>query len=71
MFLKNRVLTLVAGFVVTALATWLYGHAILSDYSRITLDYGRAYENAYMGERLNHLMMAATLESRGISRGLA
>eukprot|EP01042_Synura_sphagnicola_P029276 gene29276-37766_t len=48
--LRARILTLVGGFVVMALAIMLFGLASLSDYSRMRADYSRAYENAYMGE---------------------
>jgi len=64
--LRTRILTLVAGFVVMALAVMLFGLASLSDYDRMMTDYGRAYENAYMGERLNHLMTSSLMESRGL-----
>ena len=64
--LRTRILTLVAGFVVMALAIMLFGLMSLSDYSRMMGDYGTAYENAYMGERLNHLMTSSLMESRGL-----
>jgi signal transduction histidine kinase len=64
--LRARILTLVAGFVVMALAIMVFGLASLSDYSRMMTDYGKAYENAYMGERLNHLITGALMESRGL-----
>jgi signal transduction histidine kinase len=64
--LRARILTLVAGFVVMALAIMLFGLATLADYDRMMTDYGRAYENAYMGERLNHLMTSSLMESRGL-----
>ncbi len=64
--LRTRILTLVAGFVVMALAIMLFGLATLADYDRMMTDYGRAYENAYMGERLNHLMTSSLMESRGL-----
>ena len=64
--LRTRILTLVAGFVLMALAIMLYGLASLSDYSHMMSDYGRAYENAYMGERLNHLITASIMEARGL-----
>ncbi len=64
--LPARVLTLVAGFVVMALAIMVYGVASLADYNRMMTDYGRAYENAYMGERLNHAITTSVMESRGL-----
>jgi len=64
--LRARILTLVVGFVVMAVAVMLFGLASLSDYSRMMDGYGRAYENAYMGERLNHLITASVMDSRGL-----
>lgn len=64
--LPARVLTLVAGFVVMALAIMVYGLMSLADYNRMMTDYGRAYENAYMGERLNHAITTSVMESRGL-----
>ena len=64
--LPGRVLTLVAGFVIMALAIMVYGVASLADYNRMMTDYGRAYENAYMGERLNHAITTSVMESRGL-----
>ena len=66
MSLRTRVMTLVAGFVVMALAIMGFGLVSLSDYDRMMGDYGRAYENAYMGERLNHMITASLMESRGL-----
>ncbi len=64
--LRARILTLVAGFVVMALFVMLFGLATLADYNRMMTDYGRAYENAYMGERLNHAISTTVMESRGL-----
>jgi len=64
--LRTRILTLVAGFVVMALAIMGFGLVSLSDYDKMMDDYGRAYENAYMGERLNHMITASLMESRGL-----
>ncbi len=66
MSLRARILTLLVGFVIMALAIMVFGLASLSDYSRMMGDYGRAYENAYMGERLNHMITASLMESRGL-----
>lgn len=64
--LPARILTLVAGFVVMALAIMAYGVASLTDYNRMMTDYGRAYGNAYMGERLNLAITTSVMESRGL-----
>ncbi len=49
-----------------AVSVMLLGLSTLSDYNRMMADYGRAYENAYMGERLNRLISSVVMESRGI-----
>ncbi|MBP2157795.1 MULTISPECIES: ATP-binding protein [Asticcacaulis] len=66
MTLRARISILIGGLVVMSLSVMLFGLSTLSDYNRMMADYGRAYENAYMGERLNRLISSAVMESRGI-----
>jgi methyl-accepting chemotaxis protein len=42
------------------------GLATIADYNRMMKDYGHAYENAWRGERLNHLVSNVVMESRGV-----
>lgn len=66
MTLRTRISILIGGLVVMSLGVMLVGLSTLSDYNRMMADYGRASENAYMGERLNRLISSAVMESRGI-----
>ena len=66
MTLRARIFILIGGLVVMSLSVMLFGLSTLSDYNRMMADYGRAYENAYMGERLNRLISSAVMEARGI-----
>ncbi|WP_162150353.1 sensor histidine kinase [Asticcacaulis sp. AC460] len=66
MTLRTRISILIGVLIVMSLGVMLFGLSTLSDYNRMMADYGRASENAYMGERLNRLISSAVMESRGI-----
>ena len=66
MSLRARISILIGGLVIMSLSVMLFGLSTLSDYNRMMDHYGRAYENAYMGERLNRLISSVVMESRGI-----
>lgn len=66
MTLRARIFILIGGLVIMSLSVMLFGLSTLSDYNRMMVDYGRAYENAYMGERLNRLISSVVMEARGI-----
>jgi len=66
MTIKSRILMLVAVFALMAGAITGLGLVTIGDYNRIITDYGRAYENAYHGERLNRIVTAVVMDSRGV-----
>lgn len=66
MSIRARILALVACFALMALVVTGLGLATIADYNRMMKDYGRAYENAWRGERLNHLVSNVVMESRGV-----
>ncbi len=66
MTIRSRILALVAAFAVMASAITALGLFTISDYNTMIGRYHRAYENAYRGERLNRLVTAVVMESRGI-----
>ncbi|MFT4090128.1 MAG: methyl-accepting chemotaxis protein [Asticcacaulis sp.] len=65
MTIKTRILALVAAFALMAAAITGLGLVTIGDYDRMIDDYGKAYENAYNGERLNRLITAVVMDSRG------
>ncbi|HWU49322.1 MAG TPA: HAMP domain-containing protein [Asticcacaulis sp.] len=66
MSIRARILALVACFALMALVVTGLGLATIADYNRMMKDYGHAYENAWRGERLNHLVSNVVMESRGV-----
>lgn len=66
MSIRARILALVACFALMALVVTGLGLATISDYNRMMKSYGHAYENAWRGERLNHLISNVVMDSRGI-----
>ena len=66
MSIRIRLMALMAGFALTALAIAVLGLMTLSDYRAMMADNNRAWENSWRGERLNHLVSNVVMESRGI-----
>ena len=66
MSIRARIMALVACFALMALVVTGLGLATIADYNRMMKDYGRAYEDAWRGERLNHLVSNVVMESRGV-----
>ncbi|MDI7775252.1 MCP four helix bundle domain-containing protein [Asticcacaulis sp. EMRT-3] len=66
MSIRARIMALMACFALMALAVTALGLATISDYNRMMKTYGHAYENAWRGERLNHLVSNVVMDSRGI-----
>ncbi len=66
MSIRARFLALVGCFAVTALVVTMLGLMTISDYNRMMKDYDHAYENAWRGERLNHLVSNVVMETRGL-----
>jgi len=66
MSIRARILALVGCFAVMALAVTTLGLMTISDYNRMMRDYDHAYENAWRGERLNHLVSNVVMETRGL-----
>lgn len=71
MSIRARILALVGCFAAMALVVTVLGLTTINDYNRMMRDYDRAYENAWRGERLNHLVSNVVMETRGlyIARG--
>lgn len=66
MTLRLRILTVAAILGLMALGITLLALASLNSYDRMMSDYGRAYENAFVGEKLNHTVSKTVMNSRGI-----
>ncbi len=66
MSIRIRLMALMAGFALTALAIAVLGLMTLSDYRAMMADNNRAWENSWRGERLNHLVSNVVMESRGM-----
>lgn len=66
MSIRARIMALVACFALMALVVTGLGLATISDYNRMMTAYGHAYENAWRGERMNHLVSSVVMDSRGI-----
>ena len=66
MSIRARILALAAGFTAMALFVTLLGLMTISDYNGMMRAYDHAYENAWRGERLNHLVSNAVMETRGL-----
>lgn len=49
-----------------ALIVTTLGLMTISDYNRMMKEYDHAYENAWRGERLNHLVSNVVMETRGL-----
>lgn len=66
MSIRARILALVGCFAAMALVVTFLGLTTIGDYNRMMRDYNRAYENAWRGERLNHLVSNVVMETRGL-----
>lgn len=66
MSMRARILALVGCFAAMALIVTFLGLTTIGDYNRMMRDYDRAYENAWRGERLNHLVSNVVMETRGL-----
>lgn len=66
MSIRARILALAAGFTAMALFVTVLGLMTISDYNGMMRAYDHAYENAWRGERLNHLVSNAVMETRGL-----
>lgn len=66
MSIRARILALVGCFAAMALIVTFLGLTTINDYNRMMRDYDRAYENAWRGERLNHLVSNVVMETRGL-----
>jgi len=64
--IRARILALVGCFAAMALVVTFLGLTTIGDYNRMMRDYDRAYENAWRGERLNHLVSNVVMETRGL-----
>eukprot|EP01042_Synura_sphagnicola_P012744 gene12744-16195_t len=69
MSLRARILALVGCFALMALVVTGLGLATIGGYNRTLAEYDHASENAWRGERLNHLISNVVMESRGIYIG--
>ncbi len=66
MSIRARILALVGCFALTALIVAGLGLMTIGDYNRMMKTYDQAYDSAWRGERLNHLVSNVVMESRGI-----
>jgi signal transduction histidine kinase len=66
MSMKARIFTLAGGLALMAVVVVLFGFSTISSYDRMLAEFSRVYDEAYAGERLNHLISNAVMESRGI-----
>jgi len=66
MSIRTRLMALMAGFAITALAIAALGLMTLSDYQAMMEGSNRAWENTWRGEHLNHLVSNVVMESRGV-----
>jgi methyl-accepting chemotaxis protein len=66
MSIKTRILSLVAAFALMASAITVLGLVTISDYNKMITANGQAHENAYRGEKLNRLITAVVMDSRGV-----
>lgn len=66
MSIRVRMLALVGCFAAMALIVSGLGLATIFDYNRMLKANDHAYENAWRGERLNHLISNVVMETRGM-----
>ncbi|HVZ29570.1 MAG TPA: MCP four helix bundle domain-containing protein [Asticcacaulis sp.] len=66
MSIRARMLALVGCFAAMALVVSGLGLATIIDYNRMLQANDHAYENAWRGERLNHLISNVVMETRGL-----
>ena len=64
--IRTRVLILVGCFALMAFAVTGLGLMTIGDYNRMMKHYDHAYDNAWRGERFNHLISNVVMETRGI-----
>lgn len=66
MTIRLRILTLIGAIALIAVAVTVLSLVTLRDYDRMMDDYGRAYEHAFVGEKLNNTVSRVVMDSRGI-----
>lgn len=66
MTIRLRILTLIGAIGLIAVAVTALSLATLRDYDRMMDDYGRAYEHAFVGEKLNNAVSKVVMDTRGI-----
>ncbi len=66
MSIRARILALAACFTAMALFVTLLGLMTIADYNGMMKSYDHAYENAWRGERFNHLISNVVMETRGL-----
>ncbi|WP_140985773.1 MCP four helix bundle domain-containing protein [Asticcacaulis tiandongensis] len=66
MTIRLRILTLIGAIALIAVAVTALSLVTLRDYDRMMDDYGRAYEHAFVGEKLNNTVSKVVMDSRGI-----
>ena len=66
MSIRARIWALVGCFALMALTVTGLGLMTIGDYNRMLSNYDLAYDNAWRGERLNHLISNVVMETRGL-----
>ena len=66
MSIRARILALVGCFAVMAMIVTTLGLITIGDYNRMMKSYDHAYDSAWRGERLNHMVSNVVMETRGL-----
>ena len=66
MSIRARIWALVGCFALMAATVTGLGLMTIGDYNRMMKQYDHAYDNAWRGERLNHLISNVVMETRGL-----
>ncbi len=66
MSIRARILALVGCFAIMAMAVTALGLVTIADYNRMMKSYDHAYDSAWRGERLNHMVSNVVMETRGL-----
>ncbi len=66
MSIRARILGLVGCFAVMAMVVTTLGLVTIADYNRMMKSYDHAYDSAWRGERLNHMISNVVMETRGL-----
>ncbi|MGE5516226.1 MAG: bacteriohemerythrin [Bacteroidota bacterium] len=64
--IAGKIYATVAAFIVVALAVGMFGLQTLRSYNQVTEDIANAADRAILGERVNGLVLAVVMDSRGI-----